>query len=63
MIGFYTGAEVRREVWAGNPEHSALRGKCFRSNDRSKCASGHRAVLAFLVLKSLYKLASSDLRS
>jgi hypothetical protein len=21
VIGFYTGAEVRREVWVGNPAH------------------------------------------
>ena len=43
MIGFYTGAEVGREVWAGNPEHSALRGKCFRSDDPMQLLSDQLA--------------------
>ena len=34
MIGFYTGAEGRREMWVGNPEPSGhWGGECFRCND------------------------------
>lgn len=43
MIGFYTGAEVRREVWVGNPEQSALR-KCFRSEDHMQLLPDQRAL-------------------